>query len=154
MGRYKGGVRLLAYAALSLAALALAGCGKSDTPTWAGPPDPGPGGTVAVEDFAAYQQDVDERWEGSAAMTASEFLRLDERTASTTTIEGRASGEGAGPETVTVTLDGLLDDSVRAERWTLDFEPDGDTYRLTAATWAQRCQPGRGHQDFSPELCT
>ena len=146
-------MRPLAYAAFSLATLVLAGCGKSDTATWAGPPDPGPGGTVAVEDFAAYEQDVDEHWEGSAAMAAAEFLRLDERTAATTTIEGRTSAEGAGPETVTVTLDGLFDDSVRAERWTLTFEPDGENYVLTDATWAQRCQPGRGHQDFSPEPC-
>jgi hypothetical protein len=146
-------VRPLAYAAFSFAVLALAGCGNGDAPTWAGPPDPGAGGMVAVEDFAAYQHDVDERWEGSAAMAAAEFLRLDERTAATTTIEGRASAEGAGPETVTVTLDGLLDDSVRAERWALNFEPEGENYVLTNATWAQRCQSGRGHQDFSPELC-
>jgi hypothetical protein len=147
-------VRLLGYAAVSLAVVVLAGCGKSDTATWAGPPDPGSNGAVAVEDFAAHQQDVDERWEGSAAMAAAEFLRLDERTAATTTIEGRASAEGAGPETVTVTLDGILDDSVRTERWTLTFEPDGESYVLTEAAWAQRCQPGRGHQNFSSELCT
>lgn len=146
-------MRAFRYAALSLVTLALAGCGEGNTPTWAGPPDAGTDGTVAVEDFAAYQQDVDERWEGSAAMAAAEFLRLDERTATTTTIEGRASAEGAGPEAVTVTLDGLLDDSIRAERWTLNFEPDGDTYQLTAATWAQRCQPGRGHQDFTADDC-
>jgi hypothetical protein len=147
-------VRPLAYAALCLAALALAGCGKGDSATWAGPPDPEADGTVAVEEFAAYQQDVEEPWEGSAAMAAAEFLRLDERTATTTTIAGQAGPEGTGPETVTVTLDGLLDDSVRAERWTLEFEPDGENYALTQATWAQRCQPGRGHQEFSPELCT
>lgn len=146
-------MRLLGYAAVSLAIVVLAGCGKSGAAAWAGPPDPGSDGEVAVEDFAAYQQDVDERWEGSAAMAAAEFLRLDERTAATTTIEGRASAEGAGPETVTVTLDGLLDDSVRTERWTLTFEPDGENYVLTEAAWAQRCQAGRGHQDFSPELC-
>ena len=146
-------MRLLVYAASSLVLLALAGCGKSDSPTWAGPPDPGPGGTVAVEDFVAHQQDVDERWEGSTAMAAAEFLRLDERTAAATTIEGRASAEGAGPETVTVTLDGLFDDSVRAERWTLTFAPEGENYVLTDATWSQRCQSGRGHQGFSPEPC-
>jgi hypothetical protein len=108
---------------------------------------------VSVTEFAAYQQDVDERWEASAAMAAAEFLRLDERNATTTTIEGQASAEGTGPETVVVTLDGLLDDSVRAERWTLEFEPEGDNYVLTQATWAQRCQPDRGHQDFTPEAC-
>jgi hypothetical protein len=52
-----------------------------------------------------------------------------------------------------VLLDGLGDDSVRAERWTLEFEPDGESYLLTSAQWATRCQPGRGHQDFSPDDC-
>ena len=151
--RYKGGVRLGAYAAFLLAALALAGCGGGDEAPWSGPPDPATDGTVAVDDFAAYQEDVDEQWEGSAAMAAAEFLRLDERTAARTSIEGAASAEGTGPEAVVVTLDGLLDDSIRAERWTLTFEPDGETYRLTEAKWAQRCQPGRGHQEFSTERC-
>jgi hypothetical protein len=146
-------VRRITYAALSLVVVALAGCGKGDSPSWPGPPDPGADGTVAVENFAAYQQDVDETWEGSAATAALEFLRLDERTAKTTMLEERGGPEGTGPATVVVTLDGLLDDSVRAERWTLEFEPDGDNYVLAQATWAQRCQPGRGHQDFSPEAC-
>jgi hypothetical protein len=70
-----------------------------------------------------------------------------------TTIAGTAQAEGNGPETVVVTLDGLFDDSTRAERWTLEFEPDGETFALTAAQWAQRCQPNRGHQDFTPEPC-
>ncbi|OFW75454.1 MAG: hypothetical protein A2Y55_07010 [Actinobacteria bacterium RBG_16_68_12] len=146
-------MRIFAYAALLSAAAALAGCGGSDESSWPGPPDPGTDGAVAVGDFAAYQEDVDEGWEGSAAMAAAEFLRLDERTAARTSIEGTASAEGTGPETVVVTLDGLLDDSIRAERWALTFEPDGETYRLTEASWAQRCQPGRGHQEFSTELC-
>ena len=152
--RYKGGVRLLAYAA-SVSALALAGCG-SDTPAelvWGGPPEPGPGGVVSVDGFASFQRDVDEHWERSPAMAAGEFLRLDERTVATTTIEGKASAEGAGPQTVVVTLDGLLDDSVRAERWTLRFEEDADAHVLTAALREQRCQPGRGHQEFSADDC-
>jgi hypothetical protein len=149
-------VRLLAYAAFLLVALSLglAGCGKDDNEaTWPGPPDPAADGTVAVDGFVEYTGDVDENWEGSAAMSAAEFLRLDERTVVRTTIEGTASAEGAGPETVVVTFDGLLDDSVRAERWTLTFSADGETYRLDDAQRTQRCQPGRGHQDFSPELC-
>jgi hypothetical protein len=150
-------VRLLGYAALFLSAGALAGCGGGDgggsEATWPGAPDPAADGMVAVDGFVEYMNEVDEPWEGSAAMAAAEFLRLDERTATRTTIEGTASAEGTGPETVVVTLDGLLDDSVRAERWTLAFEPDGDVYRLTEAQWAQRCQPDRGHQDFTPEPC-
>jgi len=133
--------------------LALAGCGTSEGHTWSGPPEPAEDGTVAVEDFAAHQDDVEELWEGSPTMAAGEFLRLDERTAVRTTVAATASGEGAGPQTVVVTLDGLLDDSVRAERWTLLFEPEDDVYRLASARWVQRCHEGRGHQDFAVEAC-
>ena len=74
-------------------------------------------------------------------------------TAVETTIAGKSSGEGTGPQTVTVTLDGLLDDSVRAERWTLVFQQEGETYVLTNALREQRCQPQRGHQGFSADDC-
>ena len=48
-------MRFLAYAALSLSALVLAGCG-SDVDVelvWGGPPEPGAGGVVSVDGFAA-----------------------------------------------------------------------------------------------------
>ena len=154
---YKSAVRLLGSAAVLLSALALAGCSKDgdddQAAAWAGPPEPAADGTVAVDGFQEYADGVDERWERSPAMAAAEFLRLDEQQATRTTIAGMASPEGTGPETVVVTLDGLQDDSVRAQRWTLTLTPDGDVYELTAAEWAQRCQPGRGHQDFTPEAC-
>jgi len=150
-------VRLLAYAATSLAALALAGCGGSDVDVelvWAGPPEAGEAGGVSVNGFASFQGSVDEPWERSPAMAAAEFLRLDERAAARTTIDARAeTGEGTGPQTVIVTLDGLADDSVRAERWTLGFEPEDEIYVLTAALREQRCQPGRAHEEFSAAPC-
>jgi hypothetical protein len=148
-------VRLAANAALCLSALALAGCGNDvDVELlWGGPPDPGPDGVVSVDGFASYQESVDEHWERSAAMAAAEFLRLDERTATRTTIDGKASAEGMGPQTVTVTLDGLLDDSVRAERWTLGFAREDETYVLGNALRELRCQPERGHQNFSADDC-
>ncbi|MBM2822422.1 MAG: hypothetical protein HW413_1168 [Thermoleophilia bacterium] len=150
-------MRFFGYAAVSLSALALAACG-SDVAVdlvWGGPPKPETGGVVSVDGFAAYQREVDEHWERSAAMAAAEFLRLDERTALRVTIDERASAssEGAGPTTVAVTLDGLFDDSVRAERWTLGFAEADGVYALTAALREQRCQPGRGHQDFSADDC-
>jgi hypothetical protein len=150
-------VRPLTYAATSLVVLALAGCGGSDVDVelvWAGPPEAGEAGGVSVDGFASFQGSVDEAWERSPAMAAGEFLRLDERTAARTTIDAQAeTGEGTGTQTVIVTLDGLPDDSVRAERWTLGFEPEGEIYVLAAALREQRCQPGRGHQDFSAEPC-
>ena len=148
-------MRFLACAAPLFVSLVITGCG-SDVAVelvWGGPPEPGPGGVVSVDGFAAYQREVDEHWERSAAMAAGEFLRLDERTASRTTIEGKASAEGSGPQTVVVTLDGLLDDSIRAERWMLGFEEADGVYTLTAALREQSCQPARGHQDFSADDC-
>ena len=144
-------VRLLPFLGIALAALALAACDGNGNGghAWAGPPDPESDGTVDVSGFAEHQESVDELWEGSAVMAAAEFLRLDERTATRTSILGTAGPEGMGPETVVVTLDGLLDDSIRAERWTIVFEPDNETYLISSAVWAQRCQPGRGHQDFA-----
>lgn len=149
--RYNDGVRFLAYAASLLAVTVAPGCGAGAQEP--GQPTKQPDGTASVDEFADYAEAVDEDWERSAAMAAGEFLRLDERTAARTTIEGVSSAEGAGPETVTVTLDGLFDDSIRSERWTLTFVPKDDEYELTEARWAQRCQPGRGHADFSPEPC-
>jgi hypothetical protein len=153
--RYKGGVRAHVYAALVLWLVALAGCGGDDEAAWDGPPDPSTDGIVAVDGFVQYAQDVDESWEGSPTAAAAEFLRLDEQAAAAhTTIDEQRTGEGTGPTKVLVTLDGLFDDSVRAQRWTLSFEQVDGTYRLTSAQWAQRCQPERGHQAFTPEACT
>ena len=149
-------MRLVAYAALLLVAGLLAvGCadGDSDEASWAGPPTPAEDGSVEVDGFAEHQEAVDETWEHSAEMAAAEFLRLDQRTAIRTTIAGRSEGEGGGPRGVTVTLDGLLDDSVRAERWLLAFEFAEESYRLTSAVRTLRCNPGRGHEDFTAEPC-
>jgi hypothetical protein len=152
---YKGGVRQLMCAALAVALLAVAGCGNDDVDAvWGGPPDPGAGGVVSTQGFSDFQQEVDEDWERSPAMAAAVFLRLDERTASRMTIDAKAGPEGGGDQTVVVTLDGLADDSVRAERWTLGFQEAGDgTYALTAALRQLRCHEGRGHQDFSSDAC-
>jgi hypothetical protein len=42
---------------------------------------------------------------------------------------------------------------VRAERWTLELEQSGNTYRPTSARRDLRCQLGRGHEGFEPEPC-
>ncbi len=57
--------------------------------------------------------------------------------------------------TVTVTTAGFFDDSVFAERLRLELgrsDLDG-TFRFERGVWSQACAAGRGHQDFSPELC-
>ena len=141
--------------AVMLSAAALAGCG-SDVEVelvWGGPPDAGVGGVVSTDGFATYQREVDEDWERSAALASGVFLRLDERKAVHTTIDAEAGPEGTGSQTVVVTLDGIPDDSVQAERWRLGFDEEGDGYALTAALREVRCRAGRGHEDFAAELC-
>jgi hypothetical protein len=143
-------------AAVLVVVLALAGCGNDvDVElVWGGPPDAAPGGAASTAGFTEFQQQVDEDWERSPAMAAATFLRLDERTARRITIDARAGAEGGGGQIVTVTLDGIADDSVRTERWTLGFEEAGDgVYALTSALRELRCHPGRGHQQFAGEAC-
>jgi hypothetical protein len=142
-------------AAASLAALA-AGCGGEEAPpaAWEGPAQPLPAdGSLPVEAFARYAERVDERWERSPALVAAEFLRLDRAEAGRTALAADTGPEGAGPATVTVTLAGLLDDSVEAERFTLRLVREGEVWRLERADWAQRCRPGRGHRGFSAARC-
>lgn len=140
--------------ALLALAVAPAGCSGADDRVWDGPPAPLPaGGALPVEAFAAFQDSVDEAWERRPALVAAEFLRLDRATAARATVEEETGGEGGGPASVVVTLDGLLDDSVRAQRFELTLARDGETWRLESASWTQRCQPGRGHRAFSPAPC-
>jgi hypothetical protein len=149
-------MRVVACAAL-VAGVIVSGCGNDvDVElVWGGPPDAESGGAVSTQGFSGFQQEVDEEWERSPAMAAAIFLRLDERKAVRTTIDAKAGPEGGGDQIVIVTLDGLADDSVRTERWTLGFEEaEGGVYALTGALRELRCHEGRGHQDFAGEACT
>ncbi|NJR58731.1 MAG: hypothetical protein HC769_07670 [Cyanobacteria bacterium CRU_2_1] len=64
-----------------------------------------------------------------------------------------------GKAVVTVVIRGLQDDSVNATRTRYEFQPapsSTDTNRLwqiTQVTQQNKCQPGRGPQDWSGELC-
>ena len=106
-----------------------------------------------MADFNAYAEEVDEPWERDLASTAAAFVDAGAGDATRTSFESTSRDEGA-TATATLVLDGLLDDSVRARRYDFELRRRGDrTWELIAATWAQRCRQGRGHQDFSPELC-
>jgi hypothetical protein len=139
-----------------LAAVALGGCGSGDDEParWGGPPRPGPDGTIAVDGFDEHQNEVDEPWERTPLTVAVEFLRVDEREPTAATVDVDLAPEGATTGTVTATFENLLDDSVRDARYTLELERNDDgTWRLVAARYTQRCREGRGHQDFTSELC-
>jgi hypothetical protein len=142
---------------LIAAVLPLAGCGGSGgrgpEKEWDGPPREGADGTMNVATFNDYLAEH-EQYARSPVAATSEFLRLDRAPAGETSIVSRAAGEQQSPVSVTVTLDRLPDDSVRARRYTLVLNLAGDDeWRLSSAVVAQRCWPNRGHQTFSTELC-
>ena len=121
--------------------------------TWAGIPEPPPSdGTLPVAEFNAYAESVDEPWERDIARVTTEFVQRGETESGSSSYQGTSNGDSA---TTSLLLDGLADDSVRARRYdlTLSRRPDG-TWRIDAARWAQRCQQGRGHQAFTPALCS
>ncbi len=122
---------------------------------WEGLQQPLPeDGTLPVDEFNAYAESVDEPWERDLAGVTNEFIGAAASDAANRSFQATSAGEGRGSATVSLLLDGLLDDSVRSQRYdlTLSRRPDG-TWKIDTAQWSQRCQQGRGHQNFSPELC-
>jgi hypothetical protein len=125
------------------------------TGAWTGLPEPLPSdGILPVDEFNAHAESVDEAWERDLAATVDEFVGREERAAPSVSFQATSGPEGGGPTSASLLLDGLLDDSVRARRYdlTLTRRADG-TWRIDSASWAQRCQEGRGHQAFTPAPC-
>jgi hypothetical protein len=58
-----------------------------------------------------------------------------------------------GTFTVTAIYEGLRDDSSSAQKKVASAYYSNGVWALGNATITQRCQPGRGHQDFSAALC-
>jgi hypothetical protein len=124
-------------------------------PVWDQFPTLAPSGEIPVGEFNTYLESAEPPWGLSPLRASLEFLRLDEPVALTTSVVLETSPpEGGEQAVVTVTKEGLADDSIGALRYVLEFERQVDgSWRLQSAAWAQRCQGGRGHQDFTPELC-
>jgi hypothetical protein len=138
---------------------ALAGCGgsgasKTALPEWGGPPKADSAGHVAVAGYNDFLAGDGKIFAGSPTAATSEFLRLDRTGALQTTVEATSPGEVRNFSEVVATLVGLQDDSVRDSRYTLEFQKKNGQWTLRAVDYAQRCQPGRGHQDYSPKLCS
>ncbi|NCJ05462.1 hypothetical protein GS597_02820 [Synechococcales cyanobacterium C] len=55
---------------------------------------------------------------------------------------------------VSVTLSGLLDDSVAAQRYRFDLRRQDTTWEIVRAGRQNRCRLGRGSQTWSSTLCT
>ncbi|MGH2573287.1 MAG: hypothetical protein ACRDGU_07390 [Actinomycetota bacterium] len=128
----------------------------SGRPLWDGFPPPEASGEISVAEFNEFLEASDPASIRSALREALVFLYPggSDPEAATTSLVLESNPETGQEAVVTVTADGLLDDSVRAVRYELVFERQADgTWRLSSASWAQRCAPRRGHQDFTPELC-
>ena len=111
-------------------------------------------GAIDVTPFNDFLQFAAGPVNRSPCDAARVLLHLDRPRDSTETVSVAVEPEGAANATVTVTIDQLADDSIAAVRYDLRFEDSGnDAIRLATAVWSQRCQPGRGHQDFSTEPC-
>jgi hypothetical protein len=61
--------------------------------------------------------------------------------------------EDATAPVVVVTQTGLSDDSVYGVRYRLEFIADNDQWRITWIGRQLQCQPGRGHQEWTPTPC-
>lgn len=61
--------------------------------------------------------------------------------------------ETADRMVILATMTGLMDDSVRDERLLFTFTSGPGGWTAVSAGRQVRCQPGRGHQDWSAALC-
>jgi hypothetical protein len=80
-------------------------------------------------------------------------IRAGETQAVRVSTSAQSSPEGGGPTTVTVLQEGLADDSVAAVKTVLRYEQQGESWRLVSSQRTQKCQPGRGHQNFAAGDC-
>jgi hypothetical protein len=113
-------------------------------------------GSVPVERFNEFVDSSRPTFATSALQTAVEFTNAGEGQAATTSVVASEGAEGNSDNaSVTVTREGLADDSVRAVRYVIVLDRDADgMWSVRSARRLQRCHPNRGHQDFSPQLCT
>jgi hypothetical protein len=112
-------------------------------------------GALPVDEFNDFVAQTRPAFATSALRTAIEFTNAGEDGAATTSVVAFAGPEGNADEaSVTVTRDGLADDSIRALRYRIVLErADDRSWRLRSAQRTQRCQQGRGSQEFSTKLC-
>jgi hypothetical protein len=146
--------RLLLLATVAV----LAGCGSSGSnggrANWPGPPKANANGSVEFSGFNDFLAGDGKEFAESPITAVAEFLALDKTSAAVTTLRATSPGEVRNFSEVSATLDGLLDDSVRAARYTVELQRnESNEWRVRAVDWAQQCHTGRGHQEFSPQPC-
>ncbi len=126
-----------------------------DSSGWAGPRNGFDGlGEFDVERFNSFLAEAEPPISTSPCDAARVFDHLDIEEQEGVTVDLVVDPEDSAQATVTITRSNFADDSVFGSRWVLEFEPaEGERIRLVRAIASQRCQPGRGQQDFEPRLC-
>jgi len=128
--------------------------GVRDAPLWAGRVEidlnTGAISAPGFNDFVSTRQSVEARTASGAAL----MLIGDTNDAPETTTQLTEETGADGTATVTVTKSNLPDDSIYAVRYQFELQQMTDTlFRFIAGSWTQQCQHGRGHQEFTPDLC-
>jgi len=142
--------------AVGVSVVLLAGCGSSSAAPahWNGTLKPKADGSLDVSVFNDFLTGEGKLFASSPIAAVTELLRLDRTSAAETTVRATSPGEVRNFSEVVATLAGLLDDSVRDARYTVELQRGAnDLWRVRAADFAQRCQPHRGHPDFSAKPC-
>jgi hypothetical protein len=115
-------------------------------------PRPNPDGSISAATFNALLDSEHPSWASSPERVANTFL--DTGAIDASTVATQLTALSAQAADVVVNAEGLRDDSVHAARYNLHLvrQPD-QTWRLATVAWSQQCQPNRGHQNFTTELC-
>jgi hypothetical protein len=108
-------------------------------------------GEVDIVAYAAFLADHGPPTGGGTEEAALELVDIYGDEYQARTVESLPAD--GGRTIVTVTFEGLMDDSVAAVRYELVFIGDSDDLILESGQWSNRCQPGRGHQEFDVALC-
>jgi hypothetical protein len=124
-------------------------------PPWTAHPQQLPDGTVPVAEFNGYMDAHSSVARDHPKALALTFTQLDPpptEPPNAVSVEDHLRADGTH-QVVVFAL--LADDSVAQVRYDLSFAARSDgTWRLLSASWSQRCQLHRGHQEFSIALCT
>ncbi|MDG6100903.1 hypothetical protein Daura_01785 [Dactylosporangium aurantiacum] len=107
-------------------------------------------GAIAAPGFNALVDAEGPGWARAADTTLAQLLDLNRGFDGPVEVYLRQDD----PE-FTVTLTRLGDDSIKAIRYRVTLRRGDDgRFRFAAGERTQRCQPGRGHQDFTTARCS
>jgi hypothetical protein len=138
------------------------GCCTPDVGAWSGQPAWASDGRLTnVASFVAFVVAEDPCWRFYPVTSALALVGTDpaSQAPEQTVIVDSAPSAGSGEVDVTLTYEGVKDDSVAAMRYRLTFEDEAfsngtaGAFKLVAGMREVRCQPGRGQQDWGTDLC-